>query len=217
MSKIKKALLIFAALIFVNISLVGINILQKGIGGYDGRSIAEILKVDPAKATIDDIKKLDKSDVFQLFYASPPPSFKSMKGEYRAETLPVGIMSPFADFFTHHFFGPGHWEGKAFFPFKEKEGWGYNLFKNGNKEELVRTRKMRTYVGTSTIDDKQSFHLDYSPFNDGMVYSMHDEIRMVNEKLYICMGHMASGGGAINPAPFVLYGAPSQWKGPDKE
>ena len=100
MSKIKKALLIFAALIFVNISLVGINILQKGIGGYDGRSIAEILKVDPAKATIEDIKKLDKSDVFQLFYASPPPSFKSMKGEYRAETLPVGIMSPFADFFT---------------------------------------------------------------------------------------------------------------------
>jgi len=31
------------------------------------------------------------------------------------------------------------------------------------------------------------------------------------------MGYMAAGGGSINPAPFVLYQAPTAWIGPDKE
>ena len=156
----------------------------------------------------------------QLFYAAPAPDFSSLKGEYRAETLPVGIMAFAADFFTHHFFGPGHWEGKAFFPLAQNKGWGYNLFsvsdKNG-KLYMARERKMDTFIGRSEIDDKDSFHLLYKAYNGGMVNSMHDEIRKINDTLYICMGYMAAGGGSINPAPFILYGKPSDWVGPDKE
>lgn len=214
-----KILIIFLGIItLLNGVLMGINILQKGIGGYKGESMKTIIGVDPASATIDDLKKLDKSQIFQLFYAAPAPKFTSMKGEYKAETLPLGIMAVSADFFTHNFFGPGHWEGKAFFPFEKVKGWGYNLFKvsKEKKDSIVRTRKMNTYVGKSTIDDRNSFHLDYSPYNGGLVHSMHDEIRKVNDRLFICMGHMAAGGGSINPAPFVLLGEPSPWVGPDK-
>ena len=28
---------------------------------------------------------------------------------------------------------------------------------------------------------------------------------------------VTAGGGSINPAPFVLYGKPAQWLGPDKK
>lgn len=217
MKAIKWILIVLGAVLVCNILLTGVNILQKG-GAYKGASVADILGVPVEKATAADIERLDKAAVFQLFYAAKAPAFTAMKGEYRAQTLSVGIMAAGADFFTHHFFGPGHWEGKAFFPFEKEKGWGYNLFKIAGpdgKEALARTRKMNTFVGPSLIDGKPSFHLDYSPYNGGAVHSMRDEIRVINERLYIGMGHMALGGGSINPAPFLLIGPPEKWIGLD--
>jgi len=220
MRLIKKILLVMVIIVGINLVLMGINILQNGLGGWDGRSMGDILGVPAEKATLKVVEKLSKSEVMQLFYAAPAPEFASMKGEYRAKLLTVGVMAFATKLFTHNLFGPGHWEGKAFFPFEKDKGWGYNLFAlidEGGKPLISRTRKMNTYVDKSNIDDKDSFHLDYSPYNTGMVHSMHDEIRRINATLYIGMGYMAAGGGSINPAPFVLYGKPAQWLGPDKK
>jgi len=57
----------------------------------------------------------------------------------------------------------------------------------------------------------------YRAYNGGLVHSMHDEIRKINDTLYMGMGYMAAGGGSINPAPFILYEKPSAWVGPDKK
>ena len=215
----KKVVMVSAILLLFNIALTGINILQKG-GACDGRSVEAILGRPADQAIAKDLESLSKPEIMQLFYAAPAPDFSSLQGEYKAKTLPLGIMAPAADFFTHHFFGPGHWEGKAFFPFGKDTGRGYNLFAvNDDKGNpaIARERKMDTFVGKSGIDDKDSFHLIYKPYNGGMVKSMHDEIRKINDNLYICMGYMAAGGGAINPAPFILYGQPAEWVGPDKK
>jgi cholesterol oxidase len=216
---LKKLGLLVLVLLIINVALTGINILQKG-GAYDGRSLDVILGSPANSADVDDIKQLSKSEIMQLFYAAPAPEFSSLKGEYQAETLPKGIMAPAADFYTHHFFGPGHWEGKAFYPSQKNAGQGYNLFsvKDENGTPVIkRERQMNTFVGKSEIDEKNSFHLVYKGFNGGMVKSMHDEIRQVNPNLYICMGYMVAGGGSINPAPFVLLGRPTEWVGPDKK
>lgn len=170
----------------------------------------EILGVSAEEATVADIERLSKSEAMQLFLAAEAPDLQAMKGEYRAKTLSVGIMAGAADFFTHHFFGPGRWQGKAFYPLDQQKGKGYNIFTNGRK------RMMDTYIATSAFDEKDSMHLDYSPYNTGLVHSMHDEIREINDSLFLGMGHMAAGGGAINPAPFVLYGKPSACVGPDE-
>lgn len=215
----KKGIIITGMVIGAIILLMGINIAQKGLGGRDGRSMEEILGMSAERAGVEDIRELSKADVFQLFYAAPAPAFGEMKGEYRAQTLPVGIMAFSADYFTHHFFGPGRWLGKAFYPFEKDAGRGYNVFKRkdgDHQEKIFRTRKMNTWVGPSTIDEGISFHLDYGPYNGGMVHSMHDEIRKINDRLYLGMGYMAAGGGSINPAPFILFGTPSEWKGIDK-
>ena len=211
MNKIKRYLVVVGVFALVNVVLTIINILQNGIGGYKGRSVKEILGVPPDKATLQDIQKLNKAQVMQLFYAAPAPDFAGMNGEYRAQLLPLGVLAPSAGYYTHHFFGPGHWDGKAFFPFEKNKGWGYNIFSKNAK--VARTRKFNSYMGPSTIDKKPAFHLDYSPYNSGIVHSMHDEVRKINDNLYICMGYMALGGGAINPAPFVLMGPPTPWVG----
>jgi hypothetical protein len=216
---LKKTLLALASLIFISFALTGINILQKG-GDHDGRSIEQLLGRHADQAIVKDVLQLSKPEIMQLFYAAPAPDLSSLKGEYKAKTLPVGIMAPAADFFTHHFFGPGHWEGKAFLPLAKNKGWGYNLFSVSDqtgRQHTARERRMDTFIGKSEIDDKDSFHLLYEAYNAGMIHSMHDEIRKINDTLYICMGYMAAGGGSINPAPFILYGKPSDWVGPDKE
>jgi len=216
---LKIVLALVVVLVVVQLALTGINIWQKG-GPYKGQTMEQILGVDPAKATDKDIEKLDKAAVFQLFYAAPAPKFEDVKGEYNAKTLPVGILAASADFYTHNFFGPGRWVGKAFLPAEKEKGWGYNLFsgkgKDG-KEAIARTRKMNTGIGKSNIDGKESFHLDYSPYNAGTVRSMHDELRRINDNLMLGMGYMGLGGGSINPAPFLVIGPAAPWVGPDKE
>jgi hypothetical protein len=45
---------------------------------------------------------------------------------------------------------------------------------------------------------------------------MRDEIRQINDTLFIGAGYMGLGGGPINPAPFALIGPPKPWVGPDR-
>ncbi len=215
MSLLKKIFFGIGILLLINIILVGISIFQNGMGGWKGETSSQILGVAVEKASVEDIKKLSKHQLMQLFYSAKPPSFLEMKGEYNAKTIPAGILSPAADFFTHNFFGPGRWIGKAFSPIKGNLGKGYNIFKD-TASKFYRTREMDTFIGPSKIDDNASFHIVYKSYNSGMVNSMHDELRKINEYLIIGMGYMLAGGGSINPAPFVLFGKPTKWVGPDK-
>jgi hypothetical protein len=219
MKALKIILIAVVALVVVQLALTGINILQKG-GAYKGQSMEQILGVAPAKATVKDIEKLNKAALFQLFYAAPAPKYEEVKGEYSGQTIPVGVLALSADFYTHNFFGPGRWLGKAFFPFEKDKGWGYNMFSKKTKDgqvEVFRTRKMNTYIGKSPIDGKDSFHVDYSPYNSGTVNSMHDELRKINDNIFLGMGYMGIGGGKINPAPFLIIGPAAKWIGNDKQ
>ena len=190
---------------------------QNGELAWDGRSVGKILGVPPEQATLADIEKLSKSEVMQLFYAAPAPDFSSMNGEYKAKILPLGIMAPIAPLYTKYLLGPGDWKGKAFYPFEKDAGWGYNLWeiKKNGQPTIIRCVKMQTFIGTSRLDDRASFQLDYSPFNGGIDFFMKDEVRRINEKLCICMGMVITVGHRFNPAAFVLYD-PTPWVGPDK-
>jgi hypothetical protein len=214
MKAFKIIFIVVGALILLTIVLTGINIFQKG-GAYDGRSMEKILGVSPPKATIEDIKKLSKADVFQLYYAASAPVFQDFKGEYAAVTVDVGIMATGAGYYTHHFFGPGRWEGKAFYPSEKDKGYGYNIFKDAGGR-IYRARKMDTQIGPSDYDGKPAFKLNYGAYNSGTVQSMRDEVRKINDNLFLGLGYMALGGGSINPAPFALIGPAKEWIGVDK-
>jgi len=195
-----------------------INVLQNGFGGWDGRSMDEILGVPAEKASPIDVEKLSKSDVMQLFYAADTPEFSNMKGEYKAKLVSVGILSFVNDYYAHHWMGPGHWEAKAFSPLEKDKGWGYNLFtvEEDADSGIVRTMKMDTSVGRSRFDEKDSFHLVYKMYNRGRNSSMRDEIRKINKKLFLGLGYVSWSLGKLNPSFFLLYGEPDPWVGPDQ-
>jgi hypothetical protein len=95
------------------------------------------------------------------------------------------------------------------------EGWGYNMFRSDKAGEAWRGRKTLTFVGPTTIgtDASDSLHLDYGVYNGGVVRSMHNELRRVNDNLFICAGYLGFSGGPRNPGPFVLIGPPDEWIG----
>jgi hypothetical protein len=215
---VKIALITICIVAVCWIAMCVINALQNGSSKWGGRSIESILGVSAEKATIKDIQKLSKSDVMQLFLAAPAPDYEKVKGEYKAQLVSVGIGYPAALLYSHYLLGPGDWKGKAFYPFAKNKGWGYNLWeinKNG-KAVILRDVRMDTFIGKSRLDEKNSFHLDYSAYNKGVNYFMNDEVRKINDNLYICMGFTLAGGHRLNPIPFVLYER-SPWIGPDKK
>jgi len=225
MSFVKKTIFLAVSTVAANLALTAINILQAGSKYPDGRTIKDILGKEPEKATADDVARLSRADCMQLFYAADAPDFASFKGEFNARVLSGGVLGPASVKFTHHVFPTGgitlktHWEGKALMPESATAGYGYNLFtdKSSGRSKTFRIRKFKTRLGPTTIgkDGRNSIHLVYHDFNSGVVKSMHDEVRKVNDNLYICGGYMALGGGAINPAPFMLIGPPSEWVGLD--
>lgn len=222
-------LLLFGIAILIGLMLLVnlINIAQAGSKRPDGRSMAQILGVDPENATFEDIEKLSRKDSMQLFYAANAPDHPKLQGEYQARLLSGGILGGASAFFTHHIFPTGkftrftRWDGKAFASDAENKGHGYNIFKEKlprGPEKILRLRPMRTSIASSKVgkDGKPSFFLDYHWDNKGTVHSMRDEIRQINPELYIGAGYMGLGGGPINPAPFVLIGPPTSWVGSDK-
>ncbi len=215
MKPVKIIACVIGASLVITLALTTVNVLQNG-PGYRGNTAADILGKDPALATVDDITKLSKSEFRQLFHAIEAPAFPDLKGEYRAINLPRGIMAAMVDFYTGHFFGPGRWVGKAFFPFSGSSGWGYNLFEQAGPNgvpSINRTRKMDTLVGPSAYDAKNAFLINYGPHNGGIVHTMRDELRRVNNGLYIGYGSLGIGGGSLNPSPFIVYGKPTPWVG----
>ncbi|MBI9077883.1 MAG: hypothetical protein JEZ02_20965 [Desulfatibacillum sp.] len=186
-----------------------------GPKGWNGFSMGDVLGIDPKKATPDHIKSLDMKGVAQLFHAAITPEMAVLKGEYTAELLTAGKTAFLAELITHNFFGPGHWDGKGFMPLKDQRGWGYNIFSGKNGSGPARVRKMNTRIGLSCIDNRDSFHLQYKVHNPGFIGLMRDEIRQVNPELFIGIGYMDILTGPLIPAPFILHGKPSPWKGPD--
>lgn len=219
MRKLKIVLIVIGIVVLGDVVLTTIHILQNGPRRWEGKSMEQILNLPADKATVADIKKLSKAQIMQLFYAAGAPEFSEMKGEYKSYQFSNGSLGPAVLFYAHKLMGPGHWEGKAFLPVEERKGWGYNLWtvRKGGRDTIVRTMKMDTFLDKSRFDDKDSFHLVYKAYNQGRNHTMRDEIRKINDRLFIGLGCLEWNLDTLNPAEFLLYGEPGPWIGLDAD
>jgi len=218
----KKLLKGIGALVFVATTLSAINIIQAGKRNPDGRDVKDILEKNPEEATCDNIETLSRADMMQLFYAAEAPAFESLNGERHGKILRSGIFGGAMAYFADHVFPTGtltigtRWHGKAFNAEENNSGWGINVFsRKGEKQDqkVFYERKMRIYTGPTAIgkDGKDSFHLDYGAFNTDLTKTLHDEVRRINDNLYIGVGYMTVPGGHLSPVPFVLFGEPMKF------
>jgi len=213
------------------------------VNPYLGKSLQAILPKDREVIILEDLRTLSRQQLIGLFHQLVAPEVNEMKGEYRAYLLDSGnSFNRCLGMITLYFIW-GAWIGKAFEPLSNRNGHGYNPFstclpeihenifhacldrfihtlrhlfiRDSCEERTVRIIRNKTHIGPSMFDNRTSFHLVYRDYNAFPVSTMHDEVRRVNDALYLGLGILTVTGGKRNPFPFVLMGPPDPWAGPD--
>jgi hypothetical protein len=192
----------------------------------------------------EDLMKLNRKQIMEMFSLLDAPAMSEMKGEYRAALLDSGyVINIFlAKLYLH--FTWGDWQHKAFEPLGETYGHGYNtfvttqpklyenyfvascmkmlsivrsLFRLNNPQRLARIMLNKTAIVSSVFDGRPSFQLSYRDYNTFYTDTMTDEVRKVNDKLFLCIGRLTITFDKFNPMPFMMIGPPDPWVGPDIE
>jgi hypothetical protein len=212
------------------------------VNPYLGKSLQAIIPKDREGITLEDLQKLNRQQLVGVFHQLVSPEVSEMRGEYRAMLLDSGnavnrFLSMLFLYFTW-----GMWLHKAFEPLSERHGHGYNTFLttlpkvpenvflagaaslsglvrsafgSSAPQRMVRMMCNKTFIGPSVFDRRTSFHLFYKDYNSFYTSTMKDEVRKVNDTLYLGLGRLTITLGKINPFPFVLMGPPEPWVGPD--
>ncbi|MGI8393254.1 hypothetical protein [Leucobacter sp. W1038] len=157
---------------------------------------------------------LDFDALMQLFTTLDAPSPGEMRGEYAGIDYYGLTEETFAAALGRVKAGNGSfWLGKGF-PGEEGEGAsGYNriLHPNGT---VARRDRFGIYRLPSPLDGKISLCLKYSDFDNGAGnIGFFDEIRKVNDTLFLCTGTPEEGAGA--PGFFILSGPAVPFGGVD--
>lgn len=190
----------------------------------------------------EDLMKLNRKQIMELFSLLDAPAMSEMRGEYRAALLDSGyIINIFlAKLYLH--FTWGDWQHKAFEPLGETHGHGYNTFvttqsklyenyfaaifmkmvsivrsllRMNSPQRMARIMLNKTSMVSSVFDGRLSFQLSYRDYNTFYTNTMTDEVRKVNDKLFLGIGRLTITFGKFNPMPFMMIGPPDQWVGPD--
>jgi hypothetical protein len=209
---------------------------------YKGKSINDIAGKDTDDITLEDLQGMNKDQLIEIFHQLTAPEFKEMHGEFKATILNCGdvIRGIIADVFLNRLWGK--WLTKSFEPIGETHGHGYNSFLVSQDktdenvvlaiinwiyrsikslsgveghDKIVRIMRMKTRIGDSIYDARKSFHLEYHDYNLFPTSTMKDEVRKLNDNLYLGLGILTVTLGKKNIFPFVLIGPPEKWVGPD--
>lgn len=140
---------------------------------------------------VDKLRQLGTAGQAELFKTLPAPAVREMDGEYRghyfgAEGHPISNI--LWQITCNRNLTSGIWLGKSFQPLSDMEGHGFNnLTKFGMR---LRRWPMRTCLGPSRYDGKDVYALNYRYYwSAADMVSMQDEIRKVEEGLYLAVGH----------------------------
>jgi hypothetical protein len=182
--------------------------------------MAEILGINPEDATWEDLRALSRRDAMRLFYTAPAPALESLRGEYEGKMPSGGILDALGSWMVDHLLPTGRltpgtrWLGMAFEPCEMDEslghivdeGMGYIVYLDPRTGEAARGIQALTWVGPTSIGSGSgaSLYLDYGALNRGVFRFLHDEVRRVNDGLFICAGCLSLGEALRVPLPFFL-------------
>lgn len=90
-----------------------------------------------------------------------------------------------------------------------------SLFQLHNPQRMARMMLNKTSIISSFFDGRPAFQLSYRNYNTFYTNTMTDEVRKINDNLFLGIGRLTITLGKFNPMPFALTGPPDPWIGPD--
>lgn len=141
--------------------------------------------------TVEKLHQLGTNRTVELFKTLSAPALREMNGEYQGHYFGSDHHS-ISNILWHasanwNLFS-GKWQGKSFQPVSDTVGYGFNNLKKFGM--IVRRWPTRTSIGHSRYDRKDVYALNYRYYYSvAGIVSMQDEIRKVQEGLYLGVGH----------------------------
>lgn len=164
-------------------------------------------EVSKEEWTAERLKKMSRKDLIELYKTLSPPPFEEMNGEYNGHTLDTGseIGNQRSEWVMNKT-AMGVWKGKAYTPKTSTTGEGYNRYVIDGKER--HHLRFGTDMNVSLFDDKPTLRMRYGAFkNISAVNDLIDEVRKLDEGIYLCTGASLDGKGKRSrPTPFCLTG-----------
>lgn len=157
---------------------------------------------------------LSHAQLLDLFRTLSAPAPGEIRGEYAGHDYYGQTDETFAAALGRVKAGAGsYWLGKGF-PGEEGDGAsGYNRILNPDGN-VSRRDRFGIHRGTSPIDGRPTLMLKYSDFDNAAGgIGFLDEIRKVNDLLFLCTGTPAEGTGEVGF--FFLSGPPAPFAGVD--
>jgi hypothetical protein len=157
---------------------------------------------------------LDKQALLDLFTELPAPDPGEMHGEYAGFDYYGQSDETFAAALDRVKAGAGtFWLGKGFPGSEDEDASGYNRIRNADGT-VSRRDRFGIHRGVSPIDGKPTLLLKYSDFDNaaGSIGFL-DEVRKVNDRLFLCSGTPQEGQGEVGF--FFLAGPPAAHLGAD--
>lgn len=172
---------------------------------------------DAAAIFADSARGHSRDELMALFRTLPSPAITEMDGEFAATLLDQGnpLLTAIGHFAIGNPWLNGRWLTKSFTPSNDEHGHGYNSFQRG--EHVIRKFRMRTEIRPSIVDGKPSYTLIYPAYNNlcGRV-GMIDEVRRIDDGVYLGFGTVGSKARRSYPMPFMLEGPTAPFVGADQ-
>lgn len=164
--------------------------------------------------SLEKLLALSQAEGIELWKTLPAVPMKEMNGHYMGlgpGADNVEYQKGYADYMFNEKSVRGYWLGKAFRPLSATTGEGYNRWRfPGGK--IQRNLRMATRMGTSLIDGKPCYVLDYGALNPKM--TLVDELRKLDDFIYFGAATTDAGNGKRSePAFFILVGPTDEWVG----
>ena len=166
------------------------------------------------KWSLEKLLALTQAEGMALWKTLPAVSLAEMNGHYLGlgpDAKDEVYQKNYAAYMFSETSPRGYWLGKAFRPLTATTGEGYNRWRFAGGR-IDRNLRMATRMGTSLIDGKPAFMMDYSAFNKT---TLTDEVRKLDDFIYFGAATTDAGGGKRSePAFFILIGPTDEWVGP---
>jgi hypothetical protein len=164
--------------------------------------------------SVERLLSMTKEETIELWSTLPAVSLEELQGHF------MGIIPNYGDperqaAATAYMYDEnsvrGYWLGKAYRQTGPNEGEGYNRWRlPGGKIE--RRSRFITEIGKSFFDGRPSLLMYYGAYRADAP-SFVDEVRKLEDYIYVGVGSVLDENGKRNPGHFIMTGPTDEWVG----
>lgn len=167
-----------------------------------------------ANYSMERLLAMSREEVISLWGTLPAVSLEELQGHFTGLVPNAGDPERQAQIAASMYdenSEKGYWCGKAYRKTGVNQGEGYNRRRlPGGK--IVRTSRFTTEVGPSLIDGKPSLLMYYGAYRE-QAPTFVDEIRKLDDCVYLGVGSVLDANGKRQPGHFALVGPTDDWVG----